>query len=515
MNTSRRPEGKLIEMKKSNVILRIFLIIMALIAVMLVGACSARETKIDPGAWGYDCVVTYDALGGTVNQREVRTTYYMKNSYLFSPAGTTNMLIEPVRDGYALAGWYVDKEDVIDADGNVEGYLFKAEDRWDFDEDRVQEDMTLYARWIPRGHVDYIDAETGTVMFSKNLAADSAVQELTSATESLIHKNGYTFLGYFDDEALTIPYDFTQYEFSELIPSKADVYATLAEEFPNLFREVDYVEPEKTEDPEVEDITDTSDLFINKLGYELDADESEREMIRARKDEIYEEAIQKYEKNSGQIVVYLKYIEGNYARVGHREDLFVERKYGFTGRDRYSNEVDGYILTKDIDFSGVVFDMSEEFSGIILGNGHRMKNVTLQLSSKKIDTDTEKSIGMFASLSGATIKDLTFENFLVKLNVNEGIRVNVGALALNAEQVTLQNVAFDGLTITTGKGDNGSARYHISDLFLNQKNVTLQNVTATEVDIQASPHAKIDSYFGFEPEVIVDVEVDESGETGD
>ena len=30
------------------------------------------------------------------------------------------------------------KEDIADNDGNTTGYSFKAEDRWDFDEDRVQ-----------------------------------------------------------------------------------------------------------------------------------------------------------------------------------------------------------------------------------------------------------------------------------------------------------------------------------------------------------------------------------------
>lgn len=479
---------------------RIFFIIITLVVVMLLGACSGRETSIDPGAWGYDCVVTYDALGGTVNQRGVRTTYYMKNSYLFAPAGTTNMLIEPVRDGYALAGWYVAKEDIVDANGEVTGYAFKAEDRWDFDEDRVQEDMTLYARWIPRGHVDYVDATTGAVMFSKNLSADSAVQELTGATESLIHKDGYTFLGYYEDEALTTPYDFSVYVFSELIPTKQDVYDILAEEFPSLFTAVEYVEPEKTEDDEegVEEIIDTSDLFINKLGYELDATEEERAMIRARKDEIFENAIHDYEQNSGQITVYLKYIEGNYARIGHLDDLYIDRKYAFTGLDRYKNEVEGYIFTQDIDFSGVTVDMAEQFNGVILGNNHRLKNITISASSKKVDPDKEKFVGLFRELKDATIQDITFENLTVKLNVNTGIRVDVGALALSAENVTLSNVRFDGLTIISGKGDDGAARYRLADLFLSQRNVKLTNVTADNIDIQASPAAQINSYFGFE-----------------
>ena len=105
---------------------------------------------------------------------------------------------------------------------------------------------------------------------------------------------------------------------------------------------------------------------------------------------------------------------------------------------------------------------------------------------------------MFRELKDATIQDITFENLTVKLNVNTGIRVDVGALALSAENVTLSNVRFDGLTIISGKGDDGAARYRLADLFLSQRNVKLTNVTADNIDIQASPAAQINSYFGFE-----------------
>jgi uncharacterized repeat protein (TIGR02543 family) len=102
--------------------------------------------------------VTYDALGGMVNAREVRKTYYLPNSYVFEPSGSSNMLVEPTRDGYILAGWYTAKTDQPTENG--EEYTFSADDRWDFYLDRVQGDMTLYARWLPRGRVDYVDADT-------------------------------------------------------------------------------------------------------------------------------------------------------------------------------------------------------------------------------------------------------------------------------------------------------------------------------------------------------------------
>ena len=51
--------------------------------------------------------------------------------------------------------------------------------------------MSLYARWISQGKAEYIDAETGLVMFSKNISDKSPVL-LTRAAENLIKKKGYT-----------------------------------------------------------------------------------------------------------------------------------------------------------------------------------------------------------------------------------------------------------------------------------------------------------------------------------
>jgi uncharacterized repeat protein (TIGR02543 family) len=258
------------DMKNKNKIRCIIAVIIVITASLLLSSCGISDEGVDPASWGYDCTVIYDALGGTVNSREIRETYYMNNSYLFKPAGTTNMLIEPVRDGYILAGWYTAKEDVKDQDGNVIGYSFRAEDRWDFDEDRVQGDMTLYARWIPQGKVQYVDIDTGEVVFTKNITADSPIQPLSGAAESLIAKSGYTFYGYFADDAGTIPYDFTTYVHQDLIPSNEEVYALLYEKFPQYFSRVEYVEPPEDEEIPLEE--DTSHLFFNKLGYELTTD---------------------------------------------------------------------------------------------------------------------------------------------------------------------------------------------------------------------------------------------------
>lgn len=470
---------------------RLMPFIFILAGCIFLSSCSIEDSAADPREWGYECKVIYNALGGTVNSREVRETYYMKNSYVFKPAGTTNMLIEPVKDGYILAGWYTAKEDIKDANGNITGYSFKAEDRWDFDEDRVQGDMTLYARWIPQGKVEYVDAETDEVKFSKNITDDSSIQQLSSAAEMLIAKQGYTFEGYYADKACTIPYDFTEYTHQALIPSNEEVYAQLQKEFPNYIRKIKYVEPSEDEiNPE----EDTSDLFINKLGYEITTDDKTvRAMIRARKDEIYEEAIQYYIQNASGKVVYLKYSQGSYVRVTSVDDLKTGGKIWFSGLDKSGNPVEGYTIANDIDFKGVTVAMSEKFSGKILGNGFSLKNITLAVNSKKIDMDSSKALGLFNELDGAYIENLTFENMTVKLNVNSEIPVTAAPLAVQAQNTHLKNVRFDGLTIDTGKGDDGQAAYKIGDIFATGRNNKLENVTGSNISINASEFAQINA----------------------
>ncbi len=64
--------------------------------------------------------VTYDSNGGTPVQS--KTTRI--GEYLERPSS-------PTRDEYIFNGWYLEKK------------------KWDFDKDKIQEDMTLVARWIP------------------------------------------------------------------------------------------------------------------------------------------------------------------------------------------------------------------------------------------------------------------------------------------------------------------------------------------------------------------------------
>lgn len=459
------------------------LVIVLLLAVLCAfsSACSKIGEAVDPGAWGYDCCVTYDALGGIINAREVRTTYYLTNSYVYKPSGSDGMLIEPKRDGYVLAGWYTAKAEPIE--GSVEDYTFLAEDRWDFNTDRVQEDMTLYARWLPRGKVDYINADTGDILFSKNITSESPIQELSSSVLSMIKPEGMTFNGYYADEACTIPYDFGQYIHVDPNPTEAALYATLTEMFPDYLAAYEYVPP--TEEELEDETRDMSWAFLNKLGYQLlTDDEAAIAEINAAKDQLIEQAIDDYLVNTAERVVYIKYTQGNFIRVRSVNDLKIGGKVGLYSEDLMGNPIDGYLIENDIDLSGVAFTVSESFSGRIEGNGHTLKNLTISVSSKKLDSDTQKLIGLTALMDGATIRDLTIENASIKLSVNSGIAVTGGLLAAEGKNVTFENVHFKGLSINSGNGDDGKAKYILGDLFGSSSGCTFTGCTAEDLTVE-------------------------------
>ena len=471
---------------------RIGIISIILVCAVFASACSGSNDGIDPGDWGYDRCVIYDALGGIINSRGSREVYYMNNSYLFEPSGTTNMLVEPVKDGYILAGWYTAKEDVTDANGNTT-YKFSAEDRWDFDEDRITENMTLYARWIPQGKVDYVNAATGETVFSKNITADSPIQELSQGTLSLSTPQGYSFAGYYADAACTIPYDFTTYEHVELLMENEEIYSKLAARFPQYFEAAEYVEPEETgEDAEQEAAAeDTTHLYINKAGYKLlTEDPAALAEIRAYKDQLIEENIEAYQANTASRVVYINFTKGLYVRVSSVESLKKGGKYSFAGVDAVGSEINGYILDADLDFSGIKLEIADSFNGTIEGNGHTIRNLTVKLSSKKIDTDKEKFGGIAVNMDGAVISNVVFEDCALEISVNPGIKVTAGFFAAEAKNTTVENCTFRNLTITAGKGDDGAAAYVLGDLFGKGTGNQVNNCTVEGIKFEASGAVK-------------------------
>ncbi len=285
----------------------IFLLALAFAACFIMCACSGGSSEATPEQWGYECQVTYDALGGIINARDVRYTYYMPDSYLYEPSGSANMLVEPAKEGCVLAGWYTAKEDVLDDAGNVIGYSFKAEDRWDFQNDRVTGDITLYANWITSGVADYIDVQSGEVVFTKKISTDSHVQPLSSAVLIMITPLDGEFDGYFCDENCTAPFDFSVFSHHELFYSDDELISILHSEFPDTTQLLDsneigeYMQHEN--EPEFL-------LLLKNGGGIISKDAETFNLLKQRRNELIEERIDAYAVSTASQKIYLKFTQG-------------------------------------------------------------------------------------------------------------------------------------------------------------------------------------------------------------
>ncbi len=280
------------------------------------------------------------------------------------------------------------------------------------------------------------------------------------------------------------------------MPTDNQLYTQLAEEFPENLVPYTYVSPtpaptvetpEGEEEPQ-EGLAEDSDLlYLRKLGYDLQADEEQTAAIRARKNEIIEEYIQAYITNNESTEVYLNYMPGNISLVSKESDLKTGTRHGFFDSANGAT----YTLGADLDFTGLEFAMAENFTGTLDGAGHTVTGLKITISTSRREFATEKSGAIFGTLNGATIRDITFKDTEIVITTPANIAIDAAVLALEAIDSTIENVTFDGVTITTGRGDDGSAPYRISDSILTNSGSTITDLKGANVVIEASENVEV------------------------
>ena len=121
-------------------------------------------------------IVTFDTNGGSdINQQRVA-----------SGAGVTKP-VDPTRKGYAFDGWYSDEALTTP---------------WDFSTP-VTDNMTLYAKWT-QTHTVTFNSNGGSAIKSQTVRDGDVATKPADPT-----KDGYTFAGWFSDEALANAFDFS------------------------------------------------------------------------------------------------------------------------------------------------------------------------------------------------------------------------------------------------------------------------------------------------------------------
>ncbi len=145
------------------------------------------------------------------------------------------------------------------------------------------------------------------------------------------------------------------------------------------------------------------------------------------------------------VQVYLHFIRGNFQLIHNASELV-----------RYKSS--NLYLVSDIDFEGGKFGGFGSYKGVIEGNGHTIRNFTLSYDNTKdgLTSDPDLSdeggllrIGLFEELSGATLRNVSFTDFTVGIDVGyAGTRkIIVSPLAVKAENTTFENVTVSGSCI--------------------------------------------------------------------
>lgn len=205
--------------------------LLALLAIPFISGCSADKTPYETNnEENYNVSVKYDANGGTftTNTSVIVDSFNVsdlkKNNdgnveiALLSPDNSKrgNDAFSAVNSGYFLAGWYSERTENKDSDGNV---YYTYSGKWDFDKDLLKVDpakkymaeepvMTLYAAWVPLFEIEFYSLDSGEYMdsliFDPTTMGDISVPAWDKETGAIEmydfpERAGYTFnKAYFD-----------------------------------------------------------------------------------------------------------------------------------------------------------------------------------------------------------------------------------------------------------------------------------------------------------------------------
>lgn len=201
----------------------------------LITGCASEKTPYEINdAENYTVSVKYDANGGffTTNTSVIVDSYNISDLepngekadiVLLSPDDTRrgNDAFTAVNNGYFLAGWYTERIQTQDSDGNA-AYTYSG--KWDFENDRLSVDingtyssgepyLTLYAAWVPMFEIEIYSLSSGelvdTMQFNPLVEDQILVPQWNTETGTIDmndfpKRQGYTFAAaYYDQEGQT------------------------------------------------------------------------------------------------------------------------------------------------------------------------------------------------------------------------------------------------------------------------------------------------------------------------
>ena len=374
-------------------------------------ACKARKNPYNDNAKeGYTVNVRYDANGGSfaTNTSVIVDSYNPDNFAdgkitLFAPDDSNRKNPYTAQNtGFILAGWYTEREPVVDENGNhldydgniaaetglTPAYTFSG--HWDFASDKLDlstlegDTVTLYAAWVPEFTFEFY---------------------YKSGDDLVLLKSEIATVG----KELTLP----------ALDTKSG--KVNANDFPTLVG-----------------------MTYNVNGIYLD---SEFTVPVTGKTLTHSGTIDPStaEAENGVMKIYLDTLMGDWYWIDSAEQLIAN-----------ANPSGHYVIGADLDFDGKKWPLSSNFSGSIHGNGYTISNISIE--QNKIETNSV--YGIFKTVkAGAEIKDVNFAN--AKLSILQGNskpNISYGLFAGKIEAgVTISNVTLSGEIVISANAYNGVA----------------------------------------------------------
>ena len=209
------------------------LALLGLATITFVTGCSDDSTPYETNnSENYTVSVKYDANGGTftTNTSVIVDSYNLaelkensdgqKEIALLSPDNSSrgNDAFKATKNGHFLAGWYSERTESTDEDGNT---VYSYSGKWDFENDLLEVDpnkeysaetpvLTLYAAWVPLFEIEFhamdSDEYVESITIDPTLTSEITVpvwDEETGALEmyQFPKRTGYTFDKVYYDEA--------------------------------------------------------------------------------------------------------------------------------------------------------------------------------------------------------------------------------------------------------------------------------------------------------------------------
>ncbi len=375
----------------------IFLSCLLLTVILLATSCSSDLSPFkDFDEDGYTVSVKYDANGGlfTTNTETIIDTYNVKDYTadsegnvelkLFAPEDKDsrgNQAYTASKENFFLAGWYTERNEIKDENGNVTGYTYGG--FWDFKNDKLEVSV------VPKRNSSHIilDFKNGEfeIPANKNYSSENPIITLYAAWISSLTYEFYTF-----DESGN-PILLETKEISPIADNTSLKLPSFDEKTGMVNAPNDFPKLEgKTYNKIYTDIALTNEVTTQMLNHSGKFLKESAEL---------ENPVMK---------IYCTYTDGVQYRIDSPNKLINSANSNAT-----------YIIESDLDFNGKYWPKAlstQVFTGNIIGNGHTINNVKITQND-----GTNTRFGLFGAFSkDASISDITFENITVNINSGSG-----------------------------------------------------------------------------------------------